>query len=86
MSCDFVFFFFSEWKGIVYSKFVTWPRAIYPSTHTNSRFMQRLTQQTWQRKTWEDAGGEDNGSVIFSFTGNDAERRKREKRKARRET
>lgn len=55
-------------------------------TQTNSRFMQRLTQQTWHWKTWRMQERKTMGTVILRFTGNDAKRRKREKRKARGET
>lgn len=34
VSCD--FFFFPEWKGIVYSNIVTWPKAIFQLSTTNT--------------------------------------------------
>lgn len=76
--------FSSEWKGIVYSEFVTWPKAIYPQTQTVdlcSGWLNRLGIG----KLGGSGGGRQWEAVILSFTGNDARRRKREKRKARRE-
>lgn len=67
----------SEWKGIVYSKFVTWPRAIYPSTHTLQIYAVADSTDLALEDLRKDAGEEDNGTVILSFTRSKVKRRKK---------
>lgn len=69
--------FLSEWKGIVYSESVTWPRTIYTNTrtHTHKPKIYAVADSTnLASENLEDAEEEDNGTLILSLTGNKAKK------------
>lgn len=53
-----VVFFFSEWNAIVYSKFATWPKAVYLITHSDlscgwlDRLGIRKLEGRWGERQW----------------------------------